>query len=120
MNAFDAFQELMLLEGPLATGLIKQEHRVVEFSGETRLPTDQWSKIPGADLANLQRAFVERWWEVESRDTADRDYGAMLALLRQDVEAMDQAPAAKDWQRAVESVLRSGNEQRRALASAAR
>ncbi|MCY3749056.1 MAG: hypothetical protein OXG64_07155 [Chloroflexi bacterium] len=120
VNAFDAFQEFMLLEGPLATGLIKEEHRVVEFSGETQLPTDQWSKVAGPDLANLQRAFVARWWEVESRDTADREFEAMLALLRKDLDVMDQAPAAKDWQRAVESVLRSGNEQRRALATAAR
>ena len=93
VNAFDAFQEFMLLEGPLATGLIKQEHRVVEFSGETQLPIDEWSKVAGADLADLQRAFVKRWWEVESRETADRDFEAMLALLRQDVDVMDQATA---------------------------
>ena len=119
VNAFDAFHELMLLDGAPSTGLITEQWQVVEFSGETALPLDRWARVDDAALAGLQRSFVEPWWEVESRDAADRDYEAMLELLRQDVDMMDHAAASSDWHRAVDFVLRSGHKRRRALATGA-
>ncbi len=119
VNAFDAFHEFMLFEGGMAGGLIKQEWQVVEFSG-AELPLEAWARLGNAEIANLQRQFVERWWEVGSRDVADLEHEAMLQLLHQDVDLMDDADASGDWQRAVEFVLRSGHKRRRALASSAR
>lgn len=118
VNAFDAFHDFMLFEGAMAGGLIRQQWQVVEFSG-AELPLEAWARHGNAELANLQRQFVERWWEVGSRDVADLEHEAMLQLLRQDVDLMDSADASRDWQRAVEFVLRSGNKRRRALASSA-
>ena len=118
VNAFDAFHEFMLFEGGMAGGLIRQKWQVVEFSG-AELPLEAWARLGNAELADLQRQFVERWWEVESRDAADHEHEAMLQLLRQDIDLMDNAEASGDWQRAVEFVLRSGHKRRRALASSA-
>ena len=118
VNAFDAFHDFMLFEGAMAGGLIRQRWQVVEFSG-AELPLEAWARLGNAELANLQRHFVERWWEVGSRDAADHEHEAMLQLLRQDVDLMDSADASRDWQRAVEFVLRSGHKRRRALASGA-
>ena len=118
VNAFDAFHDFMLFEGAMAGGLIRQQWQVVEFIG-AELPLEAWARHGNAELANLQRQFVERWWEVGSRDVADLEHEAMLQLLRQDVDLMDSADASRDWQRAVEFVLRSGNKRRRALASSA-
>ncbi len=118
VNAFDAFHDFMLFEGAMAGGLIRQKWQVVEFSG-AELPLEAWARLGNAELANLQHQFVERWWEVGSRDAADNDHEAMLQLLHQDVELMDNADASRDWKRAVEFVLRSGHKRRRALASSA-
>ena len=117
VNTFDAFQEFMLLDGQVKTGLIREDFKVVEFASETRLSIDAWGRIDDAELAGLQRAFVERWWNVENRDTADAELEEMLAVLARDVALMDQAPAAVDWERAVEYVLRMGHGKRRGLAS---
>ena len=120
VNAFDAFHEFMLLGGPFKSGLIREPWQVVEFSGNAALPLDRWARIDDAELAGMQRGLVERWWAVENRDAADRDYENMRELLGSDVSVMDHAAASEDWRRAVEFVLRSGHQRRRALAQAAR
>lgn len=119
VNVFDAFHEFMLYDGAPTGGMIGLSGKFLNPDDAT-VPWTRWAALDNADLARRQRATIERWWQVESRAAADRDLGAMLELLDQDVAAMDGAEAAEDWRRAVDHVLRRGCQKRCALADAIR
>ena len=116
INAFDAFQDFMLYDGTLPNVLIKESWLFVEPVDAT-LKSNEWAATERAMLAEIQRWLVQRWWSVESREEADLEHAGMLEVLREDMAAMDGADASDDWHRAVEQVLQSGQQKRRALAT---
>ena len=118
VNAFDAFQEFMLYDGALPSVLVREPWLFVDPI-EATLRSNDWAAIEKSDLAEVQRWLVQRWWDVESREVADLEFAKMLDILREDQVMMDEAEASEDWHRAVEQVLKSGHQKRRALAPGA-
>ncbi len=114
VNAFDAFQDFMLYDG-VPGGLQKNLGKFAVSVGAEAM-SKEWEDV--AELARMQTSLVQRWGTFDRRRSADDEYAAMRALLRDDVDEMGRAKAARDWLRAVDFVLAAGHQRRLRLAAA--
>ena len=113
VSTFDAFKDFMLYDGATLGAVGTADDKKFSTPPLGTIRTDDWNAMSNLDLWKVQTAIVLAWRTCDDPEHPIEDnYAKQKAILQEDVALMGRAPAAGDWNDAVESVLRSDHDAR--------